>query len=677
MSRDAIKNQALRLYRQTHFREAAALYQDLANAEPSVAEHRLNVGRCLMQARDFDAARSHLEEAASMNPDDLKGLFDFSNCLLMMGEIREAERVRRLSCGTDANRMPQHEASMGATILPEGARDLPLWQGQDLAGKRLAVVANQGIGDTIDWARHLTALTAQGCHIVLQCQESLVELFSQCRIADEILSLTMPTPPCDLVAPMSGLDYRISKSDWPIEPITGPYLEADPILVDHWRTEVLSDTTLNVGLVWSGNPNHLRDSERSIPSVYLEPLLAVAGVQFYCLQTEIAANDPLWHDPRCIVLEDAVTGFHRAAAAISALDLVITVDTSLVHLAGALGAPTWALLALRPDFRWLGAADEPPHYPTVDAYRQNSANDWSPLITARAADLNALVASYFSGKPKTRPHEPADAGTLVETGPVRTKRCRYGLVSYFSGDTYIGGSFDRYGEFCEAEIDLFRQVVRPGQTILDVGANIGAHTLFLGHAVGRRGRVYAFEPQRLIHGLLCTNATLNDMNNIYPMHAAVGRENGTISVPIINYGLSGNFGGLSLADRPAGESVPLITIDGLELAACHFVKIDVEGMEAEVLEGARRTVSRFRPYLYVENNRKDKSPALIKALLDLDYRLYWHLAPYYKADNFFGNRSSIFGQTVACNMFCLSRQTQQKISGMQEVLSPDDWIFPE
>jgi len=676
MSRDTLMDQALRLYRQTHFREAAEIYQGLAKAEPNVAEHRLNIGRCLMQARDFDTAQSHLERAAAMNPNDLKGLFDLSNCLLMTGEIREAERVRLLSCGDGDNQMPQHRTFMGATILPEGVRDLPIWRGQELSGKRLAVVANQGIGDTIDWARYLETLAAQGCTIVLQCQETLVELFRQCRIADEILPPDAPFPPCDFVAPMSGLGYRLGKVDWPAEPSAIPYLEADPTLVEHWRSEILSDAYLNVGLVWSGNPNHPRDSERSIPSVFLEPLLAVSGVQFYCLQTEISANDPLLHDPRCIVLDDEIIGFHRAAAAIGALDLVITVDTSLVHLAGALGAPTWALLVHRPDFRWLGSADEPPHYQTVDAYRQINANDWLPLIAARAADLDALVAAYFSGKTKSNTPKSADASPLLENGPIRTKRCRHGVVSYLAGDTYVGGSFDRYGEFCEDEIALFRQVVRPGQTVLDIGANIGAHTLFFGHAVGRRGRVYAFEPQRIIHGLLCTNVALNDMTNIYPMHAAVGRENGTISVPHIDYGVSGNFGGLSLAERPAGEGVPLVTIDGLGLAACHFIKIDVEGMEYEVLEGAKQTIGRYRPYLYAENNRRDKSPALIKALLDLGYRLYWHLAPYYNDANFFGNRNNVFGRTVACNLFCLSRQTQQKISGMQEVSSPEEWILP-
>ena len=676
MAQDALKNQALRFYRQTRFREAAALYRELAEAEPNAAEHRLNIGRCLLEARDFDAAHEQLERAATMNPNDLKGLFDLSSCLLAMGEIREAERVRRLSCGDDDHQMPQHKALMGPAILPEGARALPLWRGEELAAKRLAVIANQGIGDTIDWARHLKTLVTAGCHVVLHCQEPLVELFSNSRIANEVHSLDAPITPCDFVAPMSGLGYHLGKGERPIDPPSADYLKADPMLVEHWRSTILSDGCLNVGLVWSGNPNHPRDIERSIASVFLEPLLAVAGVQFYCLQTETAPNDPLMHDPRCILLKDAITGFHRAAAAIASLDLVIAVDTSLVHLAGALGAPTWALLAHRPDSRWLGATHGTPHYPTVDCHRQLRANDWQPVIAARAADLDALVAAYFAGRQIVQQKKPADPSPLLENGPIRTKRCRHGIVSYFATDTYIGGSFDRYGEFCEGEVALFRQIVRPGQTVLDVGANIGAHTLFFGHAVGRRGRVYAFEPQRIIHGLLCTNVALNDMTNIYPMHAAVGRENGTISVPHIDYGVSGNFGGLSLAERPAGEGVPLVTIDGLGLAACHFIKIDVEGMEYEVLEGAKQTIGRYRPYLYAENNRRDKSPALIKALLDLGYRLYWHLAPYYNDANFFGNRNNVFGRTVACNLFCLSRQTQQKISGMQEVSSPEEWILP-
>ncbi len=250
------------------------------------------------------------------------------------------------------------------------------------------------------------------------------------------------------------------------------------------------------------------------------------------------------------------------------------------------------------------------------------------------------------------------------------KTCRHSLMLYNVNDQYIGRSLDLYGEFSEGEIDLFRQLVHPGQTVLDIGANIGAHTVFLARQVGPTGRVLAFEPQRLVFQALCANIALNSLTNTWCWQQALGAQPGHITVPGLDPHRANNFGGLSLADNLPGERVPIATVDGLELGVCHLVKIDVEGMEIEVLRGAVQTLARCRPYLYVENDRVERSDALIRLIDSLGYRLFWHRPPLFNPNNFFGNPQNVFGQIVSLNMLCLPREASVSLQGFEEVAVP-------
>lgn len=252
----------------------------------------------------------------------------------------------------------------------------------------------------------------------------------------------------------------------------------------------------------------------------------------------------------------------------------------------------------------------------------------------------------------------------------RLKRCRHGMMLYNVHDIYIGRSLEHYGEFSAGEIDLFRQLVKPGQLIVEVGANIGAHTLALAQLAGPGGTVLAFEPQRIVYQTLCANLALNSVTNVHCFHAAVGRAPGLIVVPLLDYSRDSNFGGLELGSHTDGETVPVVTIDGLNLARCDFLKIDVEGMEQEVLEGAVRTIARQSPVLYVENDRKDKSAALIRFIDGLGYNMYWHTPPLFNAGNYSGNPVNIFGATVSINMLCLPGKCPQQVSALQPVRVP-------
>ncbi|HEV7222193.1 MAG TPA: FkbM family methyltransferase, partial [Pirellulales bacterium] len=195
----------------------------------------------------------------------------------------------------------------------------------------------------------------------------------------------------------------------------------------------------------------------------------------------------------------------------------------------------------------------------------------------------------------------------------QVKTCRYGVMIYQPNDAYIGRSFELYGEFSESEVAVFRALVKPGQTALDVGANIGAHTVALARLVGPTGKVVAFEPQRIAYYSLCGNVVQNNLDQVVCHQAAVGAAAGKIAVPELDYRREQNFGAIDLSQdyrRAPSHSVPVVRIDDLGLTACDLVKIDVEGMERQALEGAVETVRRFKPILYVEDDRAQKSDAL-------------------------------------------------------------------
>lgn len=270
------------------------------------------------------------------------------------------------------------------------------------------------------------------------------------------------------------------------------------------------------------------------------------------------------------------------------------------------------------------------------------------------------------------PQAVADDQLVFDRSSLRAKRCRHGVMLYLATDQYVGGSLDLYGEFSEAETALFAQIVKPGMTVLDLGANMGAHTIYFAQTVGAAGRVIAFEPQRIIHQILCANVMLNALPNVFAHQACVGREAGTVRVPPLNYGAANNFGGLALGVFTAGEAVPQVTLDSLALDQCHFIKIDVEGMEGEALEGGRATIARHRPLLYVENDRQEKSAALIALLFELGYRLYWHLPPLFNPTNFFGAQKNIFGNIVSVNMIGVPKSMNSNLTGFREITSPAD-----
>jgi FkbM family methyltransferase len=256
--------------------------------------------------------------------------------------------------------------------------------------------------------------------------------------------------------------------------------------------------------------------------------------------------------------------------------------------------------------------------------------------------------------------------------PVVLGTYKHGQILYFPNDVYMGVMLRDFGEYSDGEVDLFRQIVRPGDIVVEVGANLGVHTIPLAKMAGPTGKVLAFEPQLRIYHLLCGNLGINNLDNVIALNTALGDSCGTSYVPLLDYDSPGNFGGVPIdqpqLDRSQTRAVARATLDSIgdQLSSLRLLKADVEGMEAEVLVGAERLIRRTKPFLYVENDRRSKSSHLLKVMFDLNYRVFWHIPPYVSKEH-----DSEFSGMGSMNLFGVPIGMDVHIE-MQEITDPDD-----
>jgi FkbM family methyltransferase len=241
-------------------------------------------------------------------------------------------------------------------------------------------------------------------------------------------------------------------------------------------------------------------------------------------------------------------------------------------------------------------------------------------------------------------------------GPNLLTESRYGPFLINRYDTYIGQSMRTYGEYSVAELACFAQWLKPGSTAVEAGANIGAFSVGLSRLVGPTGHLFAYEPQRIVFQMLCANLALSQCTNVHAFQCGLGAHSGVLHVSPTNYHALGNFGGVALS-AVEGEPVEVHPLDRWSLKSCDFIKIDVEGMEREVLEGARDTIRRLRPVLYVEDDRESAHAALVDLLVDMGYEMYWHLPALFSADNFKKVKENVLPATHSLNLVCIPKES--------------------
>jgi FkbM family methyltransferase len=274
-------------------------------------------------------------------------------------------------------------------------------------------------------------------------------------------------------------------------------------------------------------------------------------------------------------------------------------------------------------------------------------------------------------------HGAADRSLIPPIGRMRLKACRQGPMLFNSQDTNVGRLLDTYGEYAEAEVALFAQLLRPGDIAVDAGANIGTLAVAMARIVGPQGLVHALEPQPHVHRNLVANAALNELDWLQCWNAAAGEAPGTIEVPRMDPNARHSFGSVALdparrdaaADAARGVLVPVMTVDGLDLPRCRLIKADVEGMEALVLRGAAATIARHRPLLYLEADQPERVAEVLAVVAELGYAPYWHVVPYVQQGNFYARPVEFFRGIVAVNM--LAAPPGFTVNGLPPVRSAD------
>ncbi len=342
-----------------------------------------NLGMALNELGRFREARSMFKKCLRSNPDDVSARYHLGLCQLLMGEYTDGWQGFALRNAVAGRKEP----TLGS--------DIPIWQGEPILGKKLGLVCEQGLGDTIQFARFAKCAADAGATVYLQCDPSLGSVLQTVPGIAGVFASDGQMPTLDYQAPLLGLPKAFDIMPSSI-PLSGGYIAAPQETSTVWREKLgMADGTLNVGLVWAGNPDNKTDYKRSIALADLQPILQLSGADFYSLQIgEAAAElDALPQSIRPITAFDKMLPFSDVAAAMCGLDLIVTVDTSLAHLAGALGVPVWMLITYVPDWRWGLESDRTNWYDSMRLFRQPSIGNWQGVVSdVRDAMTTALQA---------------------------------------------------------------------------------------------------------------------------------------------------------------------------------------------------------------------------------------------------------------------------------------------
>jgi Flp pilus assembly protein TadD len=346
---------------------------------PNDREVLTNLAVVLQLFGGYDEALSTFERALAIDPHHVTTLINMSLLLLLRGDYARGFEL--------------YEARRQLPQVPRPSSTQPEWQGEEFEGKTILLHSEQGLGDTIQALRYVPLVAARGGRVVVRLPRPLVRLAASLPNEVVVTPLNAPTPAFDVWCPMLSLP-RIFGTRVESIPATTPYLGVRAAIARRWRERLKDLSGLKVGLAWAGSAGHVNDFRRSIDLARLKPLLDVAGASFVSLQVGPRATDLAALPPgRVVDLSAELTDFGETAGAILALDLVIAVDTSIVHLAGALDKPAWVILPFSPDWRWLLDRDDSPWYPSLRLYRQRKPGEWNDVIARVGADLNARAGA--------------------------------------------------------------------------------------------------------------------------------------------------------------------------------------------------------------------------------------------------------------------------------------------
>lgn len=368
------------LQKQGNLAAAADAYLCALKLAPSMTNAHLQLGVLSLQQGEWERAFGYFEQVRKFDP--------------ASAEAAAFEGIFHLLHGNFPLGWKDYENRWGTTYGLRHARRFsqPVWRGEKLKGSRILLHAEQGMGDTLQFIRYVPLVAARGGTVFLEVQPRLRRLLAETPGAEKVVARGDSLPEFDWQCPLLSLPLAFG-TDLNTIPKSVPYVIPPPGQVDVWRQRLKSDG-LRIGLVWGGNPKHPHDCRRSIRLEQLAPLANLSGTAFFSLQMGTPADQLKRMRPRVRIvdLQNEQRDFTDTAAIVASLDLVISIDTSVAHLAGAIGKPVWILLAKSPDWRWMLDREDSPWYPTARLFRQPSVGNWHEVVARVERELRELMA---------------------------------------------------------------------------------------------------------------------------------------------------------------------------------------------------------------------------------------------------------------------------------------------
>jgi tetratricopeptide (TPR) repeat protein/SAM-dependent methyltransferase len=465
---------------QGKIKQASACFEQALADNPEYADPHTNLGNMLKIDGKLDAAAACHERALAITPDyalacnnlgtirELQGRNDeaialYERAVAQMPNYPDAQwnrAIMQLLYGDFSSGLPGYEGRWKSAATPRTLTQ-PQWRGEPLNGARILLHAEQGLGDTLQALRYLPMVQAAGGSVVLEVQAPLLRIAAGLPGVTSLVAAGEPLPAFDWHCPLMSLPLACGTTLATI-PASVPYLSTPREALAKAAALPWPASGLRVGIVWAGNPSHIKDRYRSLPLALLEPLLHLEGVHFFSLQKGPATDELATAPAPFTDLGHAIEDMADTAALMEHLDLVIAVDTSVVHLAGALGKPVWVMLPISPDWRWLLDREDSPWYPSMRLFRQTKLEDWPSVVSmvrtalieecARRGDLPRTDAAPIPPAPPAPPirvinwvHRPQNPrvemdqdrclAKIADPSPVACKVCQgpsqlFGVVDF-------------------------------------------------------------------------------------------------------------------------------------------------------------------------------------------------------------------------------------------------------
>ncbi len=388
---------------------AAKNFTRAAELEPQNPDHFYALGIAWHKLGDFERAAAAFQKAVELNPQDAASWNNLGKIFKQLNRLEDSlaayNRALEISPGYELARHGRAISLLTAGRLAEGFREYesrwskikprefaqPRWRGEPVAGKTIFIHAEQGFGDAIHFARFVPLVRQRAARVILECRPELKSLFIFSDIADEIIAFGEVVPPFDVFISIVSVPGILGITQENL-PNRVPYLKA-PTDVGLPPAE---SGNLKVGFVWAGSPTHSDDVSRSLPLEMFAPILRTPGTSFYSLQLSVPERDKTFFQalPGVVDLSPQLNDFLATAGFVQQLDLVIAVDTGVVHLAGALAKPVWTLVQFDADWRWFLDRPNTAWYPIMRLFRQTRRGEWPPVVARVAEELRQLSLTH-------------------------------------------------------------------------------------------------------------------------------------------------------------------------------------------------------------------------------------------------------------------------------------------